>query len=90
MPEKGVEFKGGILHDGFGCFEGLGGSGGQLTLLFSCATNAGRRPTMTVMTLLAASEAMAVLVMTATPLELNLPWRQPENRNSLSLSIARG
>ena len=27
MTERGVEFKGGSLHDGFGGFDGFGGSG---------------------------------------------------------------
>ena len=30
--KRGVEFKGGSLHDGFGGFDGFGGSGEHLTL----------------------------------------------------------
>ena len=30
--KRGVEFKGGSLHDGFGGFEGFGGSGEHVTL----------------------------------------------------------
>ena len=33
MTEKGVGFKGGSLHDGFGGFDGFGGSGEHLALL---------------------------------------------------------
>ena len=32
--KRGVEFKGGSLHDGFGGFDGFGGSGEHLTFLF--------------------------------------------------------
>ena len=42
---RGVEFKGRSLHDGFGSFDGFGGSGEHLTLLllapyapFACPT----------------------------------------------------
>ena len=33
ITEKGVEFKGGSLHDGFGGFDGFGSSGEHLALL---------------------------------------------------------
>ena len=33
MSEEGVEFKGGSLHNGFGSFDGFGGSGNHLALL---------------------------------------------------------
>ena len=34
-----VEFKGGSLHDGFGGFDGFGGSGEHLTLLLLVLQN---------------------------------------------------
>ena len=37
--ERGVEFKGGSLHDGFGSFDGFGGSGEHLTLLLLVLQN---------------------------------------------------
>ena len=39
MSEKGVEFKGGSLHDGSGGFDGFGGSGEHLTLLLLVLQN---------------------------------------------------
>ena len=59
MTEKGVEFKGGSLHDGFGGFDGL---------------NTAPRDDRDVLTVLAVSAVVAVLVVTATPLELNPPF----------------
>ena len=42
ITEKGVGFKGGSLHDGFGGFDGFGGSGkhlAQVALLFLVLQN---------------------------------------------------
>ena len=39
ITERGVEFKGGSLHDGFGRFDGFGGSGGHPTLLLLVLQN---------------------------------------------------
>ena len=36
MSERGVEFKGGSLHDGFGGFDGFSGSGEHLALFLLC------------------------------------------------------
>ena len=43
MTEKRVEFKGGSLHDGFGGFDGFGGSGEHLALLSLVLQNTGQR-----------------------------------------------
>ena len=40
---RGVEFKGGSLHDGFGGFDGFGGSGEHLALLLLVLQNTVRR-----------------------------------------------
>ena len=43
MTEKGVEFKGGSLHDGFGSVDGFGGSGEHLALLLLVLQDAAPR-----------------------------------------------
>ena len=65
--KRGVEFKGGGLHDGFGGFDG---SGEHLTLLCLSYKIQHNEATVAVLTVLA---VMAVAVMTATPLKLNPP-----------------
>ena len=42
--ERGVEFKGGSLHDGFGGFDGFGGSGEHLTLRLLVLKNTQKNP----------------------------------------------
>ena len=37
--KRGVEFKGGSLHDGFGCFDGFGGCAKHLALLLLLLEN---------------------------------------------------
>ena len=64
----GVRFKGGSLHDGFGGFDGFGGSGVHLTLLLLVLQNTGQEATVTGLAV------MTVSVMTATPLKLNPPF----------------
>ena len=54
--KRGSEFKGGSLHDGFGCFDRFGGSGLHLALLLLVLQNS------------AVSAVVAVSVVTATPL----------------------
>ena len=39
LRKRGVEFKGGSLHDGFGSFDGLGASGEHLTLFLLVLPN---------------------------------------------------
>ena len=73
--KRGFEFKGGCLHDGFGGFVGFGGSGKHLTLLWLVLQNTA----LAVLTVLAVSAVMAVSVMTATPLKLDPPFRDPEH-----------
>ena len=68
--KRGVEFKVGSLHDGVGGFDGFGGSGEHLTLLFPFLQNTAQWTTVAVLVL----AVMAVLVMTATPLKLNPPF----------------
>ena len=41
--KRGVEFKGGSLHDGFGDFDGFGTSGDHLALLLLVLHNTGHR-----------------------------------------------
>ena len=41
--KRGVEFKGGSLHDGFGSFDGFGGSGEHLALLLLALQKTGQR-----------------------------------------------
>ena len=60
--KRGVEFKGGSLHDGFGA------SPEHLALLVVVLQNAEQKATVTVLTV---SAVMAVSVMMATPLKLN-------------------
>ena len=72
--KRGVEFKGGSLHDGFGGFDGFGGSGERLALLLLVLQNTVPRTTVVVLTVLAVSVVVAVLVVTATPLKLNPPF----------------
>ena len=43
MSEKGVELQGGSLHDGFGGFDGFGGSGEHLAILSFVPQNTGQR-----------------------------------------------
>ena len=58
----GFEFKEGSLHDGFGGFDGFGGSGEHLAHPFACPTKIqDNEATVAVLTVLAVS------VMTATP-----------------------
>ena len=73
MTEKGVEFKGGSLHDGF---DGFGGSGQHLQLPSFCLPykTQSQEATVTVLTVLAVSAVVAVFLMTATPLKLNPPF----------------
>ena len=66
--KRGVEFKGGSLHDGFGGFEG---SEEHLALLCWSYKIQHNEATVAV---LAVSAVMAVSVMTATPLKLNPPF----------------
>ena len=72
--KRGVEFKGGSLHDGFGGFDGFGGSGEHHTLLCLSYKVQHNEATVAVLTVLAVSAVMAVSVMTATPLKLNPPF----------------
>ena len=72
--KRGVEFKGGSLHDGFGGFDGFCGSGEHLALLcWSCKIQ-DKEATVTVSTVLAVLAVVAVSVVTATPLKLNPPF----------------
>ena len=64
--KRGVEFKGGSLHDGFGGFDDFGGSGGHLLPSFCLSYKIQCQET--VLTDSAVSAVSAVLVMTATPL----------------------
>ena len=41
--KRGVEFKGGSLHDGFGGFDSFGGSGEHLALFLLVLQNSGQR-----------------------------------------------
>ena len=43
MTERGVEFKGGSLHDGFGGFDGFGGSEALLSLALQNTGQRGNR-----------------------------------------------
>ena len=74
--KRGVEFKGGSLHDGFGNF------GAHLALLCLPYKIQCQEATVTVLTVLAVLAVVAVLVMTATPLKLNPPF--PSSWNSVS------
>ena len=78
MTEKGVEFKGGSLHDGLGGFYGFGGSGEHLALLLLVLQNTVPRDDRDALTVSAVSAVVAVSVVTATPLELNPPFRNPD------------
>ena len=74
MSEKGgVEINGGSLHDGFGAFDGFGGSGEHLALLFIILQNTVPEATATLLTVLAVSAVVVVPVVTHIPLKLNLP-----------------
>ena len=68
MWERGVEFKGGSLHDSF---DGFGGSGEHLALLLLALHRQCQETTITV---LAVSAVVAVSVVMATPLKLNPPF----------------
>ena len=75
MSEKGVEFKGGSLHDSFG------GSGEHLALIPLVLPNTqqkGNRGGLTVLAVSVVSVVVAVSVVTATPLKLNPPFRHPD------------
>ena len=69
--KRGVEFKGGSLHDGFG---GFGGSGKHLALLLLPCQIQYQEAVLTVLTVLAVSAVVEVSVVTATPLKLNPPF----------------
>ena len=72
--QRGVGFKGGSLHDGFGGFDGFGGSEEHLALLCLSHKIQCQETTVTVLTVLAVSAVVAVSVVTATPLKLNPPF----------------
>ena len=80
MSEKGVEFKGGSLHDGFGGYDGFGASGWHLALLLLFPHNTAQEATVTVLTV---SAVMAVSVITATPLNSTLLFRHLDFSKSL-------
>ena len=71
--QRGVEFEGGSLHDGYGGFDG---SGEHLALLLLVLQNKNREATVTV---LAVAAVMAVLVppLNSTPLFRHLEVRVP-------------
>ena len=78
ITEKGVEFKGGSLHDGFGGFDGFAGSGNSVesplpSFCWSYKIQ-DKEATVTVLTVLAVLAVMAVSVVTATLLKLNPPF----------------
>ena len=58
--KRGVEFEGGNIHDGFGSFEGFGGSAEDLAVLPSSSKIQCQEATVTVLTVLAASAVVAV------------------------------
>ena len=68
VTEKGVEFKGGSLHDSFGAFDGFDGAGEHLALLLRDLQTQHNEATVAVLAV------MAVSVVTATPLKLNPPF----------------
>ena len=77
--KKGVEFKGGSLHDGFCGFDGFGGSGFHLALLLLVLQIQNQEAAVTVLTVLAVSAVVAVSVVTAIPLKLKTPFlRHPD------------
>ena len=70
----GLSLRGGSLRDGFGGFDGFGGSGEHLALLLSLSYKIQcQEMTVTVLTVLAISAVVAVPVVTVTPLKLNPP-----------------
>ena len=76
MTEKGVEFKGGSLRDGFGGFDGCGGSGDSVeSTLPSFCWPYKIQDKEAAVTVLA---VMAVSVATATPLKLNPLFRHTD------------
>ena len=76
--KRGIEFRGGSLHDGFGGFVGFGGSGEHLDLLLLVLQNTEQRGSGDGFDYLAVS-VMAVSVMAATPLNSTTLFQYPES-----------
>ena len=72
--KRGVEFKGGSLHDGFGSLTVLAVLESTLPSFCWSYKIQHNEATVAVLTVLAVSAVMAVSVMTATPLKLNSPF----------------
>ena len=72
--KRGVEFKGGSLHDGLGNLDGLAVLKSTLPSFCLSYKIQHNEATVAVLTVLAVSAVMAVSVMTATPLKLNPPF----------------
>ena len=75
--KRGVGFKGGSLHDGFGGFDSFGGSGKHLALLLLLLQIQCQEAAVTVLTV---SAVVAVSVVTATLLNSTPLFRDPDNR----------
>ena len=72
--KRGVEFKGGSLHDGFGGFDGLAVLESTLPSFCFSYKKKYREAAVKVLMVLAVSAVVAVSVVTAAPLKLNPPF----------------